>query len=248
MKVSVITACYNAADTIRATIESVLAQDYRDIEYIIVDGESKDKTLSVVREFGDKITRVHSEKDGGIYFALNKGLKLANGEVIAFLHADDIFASKTVISDVVKKFEESHADGVYGDLQYVDRQNTNHIVRNWKSGHYHPGMFLKGWMPPHPSLFLKRSCYERYGIFNTEFRTAADYELMLRFIHLHKIKIAYLHEVLVKMRVGGMSNLTLANRIKANREDKKAWLVNGLKPGMFTLVRKPLSKVVQYFR
>jgi glycosyltransferase len=109
-------------------------------------------------------------------------------------------------------------------------------------------MFLKGWMPPHPSLFLKRNCYERYGIFNTEFRTAADYELMLRFIHLHKIKIAYLYEVLVKMRVGGMSNLTLANRIKANREDKKAWLVNGLKPGMFTLVRKPLSKVVQYFR
>ena len=246
MKISIITACYNSAETIRDTIESVLAQDYTEIEYIIIDGASKDDTLKIVNEYQGRLTKVISEKDGGIYFALNKGIALATGEVIAFLHADDVYASPTVISDIMKKFAESGSDAVYGDLQYVERGNTDKVVRNWISGKYRDGIFLEGWMPPHPAFFLKRACYMKYGGFNTTFRTAADYELMLRMLHKHKISVGYVPKVIVNMRVGGVSNASIGNRIKANREDKRAWIVNGLKPGMFTLIRKPLSKLLQY--
>lgn len=245
MKISIITACYNSAATIRDTIESVLAQDYADIEYIIVDGQSSDNTLHIVNQYSPRITKIVSEKDDGIYYALNKGIDLATGDVIGILHADDFYASSTVISSVMKKMQ--NADAVYGDLQYVDRANTSKVIRNWKSGEYEDGMFLKGWMPPHPAFFLKTKCYEENGLFNTSFRTAADYELMLRMIHKYKVPIAYIPEVLVKMRVGGVSNVTLKNRIKANREDKRAWIINGLQPGWFTLMRKPLSKLRQYF-
>lgn len=246
MKISIITACYNSAETIRDTIASVLAQDYPEIEYIIIDGASKDNTLAIVNEYRNRITKVISEKDGGIYFALNKGISLASGEVIAFLHADDVYASKTVITDIMKKFKETGSDAVYGDLQYVERENMEKVVRNWISGPYNDGIFRKGWMPPHPAFFLKRICYIKYGGFNTTFRTAADYELMLRMLHKHKVSVSYVPEVIVNMRVGGVSNASISNRIKANREDKRAWIVNGLKPGMFTLIRKPLSKLLQY--
>lgn len=245
MKISIITACYNSDATIRDTIESVLAQDYADIEYIIIDGQSTDRTLHIVNEYSPRITKIISEKDDGIYYALNKGIALATGDVIGILHADDIYASNAVISSVMKKMES--ADAVYGDLQYVDRVNTAKVIRNWKSGEYKPGLFRKGWMPPHPTFFLKKKCYDEFGVFNTTFRTAADYELMLRMIHKHQVAISYIPEVLVKMRVGGVSNVTLKNRIKANREDKRAWIINGLKPGWFTLIRKPLSKLRQYF-
>jgi glycosyltransferase involved in cell wall biosynthesis len=246
VKISIITACYNSADTIRDTIESVLAQDYAEMEYFIIDGASIDNTLTIVNEYRDRITKVISEKDGGIYFALNKGISLASGEVIAFLHADDVYASKTVISDIMKKFKESGSDAVYGDLQYVERENTGKVVRNWISGKYRDGIFLEGWMPPHPAFFLKRTCYMKYGGFNTTFRTAADYELMLRMLHKHKVSVSYIPEVIVNMRIGGVSNASISNRFKANREDKRAWIVNGLKPGMLTLIRKPLSKLLQY--
>lgn len=245
VKLSIITACFNSADTIRDTIESVLAQDYADLEYIIVDGKSTDDTLKIVNEYAPRISKVVSEKDDGIYFALNKGISLATGDVIGILHADDLYTGRTVLSCVMEKMQI--ADAVYGDLQYVDRSNTNKIIRNWKSGHYHAGLFRKGWMPPHPTFFLKKKCYGQHGVFNTTFKTAADYELMLRMIHKHGISVAYIPEVLVKMRVGGVSNVTLKNRINANREDKRAWIINGLKPGMFTLIRKPLSKLGQYF-
>lgn len=244
MKVTIITACFNSAATIRDTIESVLSQDYAEIEYIIVDGASSDNTLAIVNEYSGRIAKVVSEKDSGIYFALNKGISLATGDVIGILHADDVYSGKGVISSVMQKMQQ--VDGVYGDLQYVDRSDLTKVIRNWKSGMYHAGMFRKGWMPPHPTFFLKKKCYDQYGTFNTSFRTAADYELMLRMIHKHGISLAYIPEVLVKMRVGGVSNVSLKNRIKANREDKQAWIINGLKPGMFTLIRKPLSKLGQY--
>lgn len=246
MKISIITACYNSADTIRDTIESVLSQNYADVEYIIVDGKSTDDTLRIVDEYKGRIAKVVSEKDNGIYFALNKGIELASGDVVGILHADDVYTNEAVISSVMKKMET--ADAVYGDLQYVDRKNISKVIRHWKSGIYHTGMFRKGWMPPHPAFFLKKKCYAQYGTFNTTFRTAADYELMLRMIHKHGVPVAYIPEVLVKMRVGGVSNVTLKNRINANREDKRAWLINGLKPGMLTMIRKPLSKLGQYLK
>lgn len=245
MKISIITACFNSADTIRDTIESVLAQDYREIEYIIIDGKSTDNTLSIVNGYSSRIAKIVSERDEGIYFALNKGLTLATGDVIGILHADDIYTSARVISSVMDKMKI--ADSAYGDLEYVDRNDTGKVLRNWKSGHYHAGMFRKGWMPPHPTFFLKKKFYDQYGMFNTTFKTAADYELMLRMIHKHHVTVAYIPEVLVKMRVGGVSNVTLKNRIRANREDKRAWEVNGLKPGLLTFIRKPLSKIGQYF-
>jgi glycosyltransferase len=246
VKITLITACFNSAATIRDTIESVLAQDYAEIEYIIIDGKSTDETLSIVNGYASRIAKIISEKDQGIYYALNKGIALATGDVIGILHADDVYTGPGVISSVMKKMET--ADAVYGDLQYVDRSNTSKVIRNWKSGQYRAGMFRKGWMPPHPAFFLKKSCYDRFGMFDTSFKTAADYELMLRMIHKLQVPVAYVPQVLVKMRVGGVSNVSLKNRIRANREDKRAWTVNDLKPGMLTLIRKPLSKITQYLK
>lgn len=247
-KISVITTTYNSASTIEDTIKSVIEQDYVNVEYIIVDGLSKDNTLEIVNKYKDKISKIISEKDNGIYDALNKGIAAASGDIIALLHSDDFFINKTVLSKVAAKFEESGADSVYADLYYVDQSNTNKIVRKWVSGKYKHGMFLNGWMPPHPAFFVKKSCYEKYGVFNLQFQSAADYELMLRFLHKHKISTAYINEYLVKMRTGGKSNASVKNRVKANQEDREAWTVNGLKPRFYTLTIKPLRKIIQFIR
>lgn len=248
LKVSVITVCYNSSETIESTIQSVLSQKYTSIEYIIVDGKSTDNTFSIIEKYKSKISKLISEKDNGIYDALNKGLAQATGDIVAILHADDFYTSNEVIADIVKVFEKEQVDCVYGDLQYVDRLNTSIIKRNWISGNYKKENFLKGWMPPHPAFFVKRKCYDNYGTFNISFKSAADYELMLRFLYKHNCSVVYLPKVLVKMRVGGKSNISLANRIKANREDKRAWIINDLKPGALTFIRKPLSKVGQFLK
>lgn len=246
MKVSIITVSYNSAETIEETIQSVLSQDYTEIEYIIVDGKSTDHTTEIVSKYHDKISKFISEKDKGIYDALNKGIALATGDIVGLLHADDLYSSTTVISDVVKQITSSNAAAIYADLNYVDRYNTTKVIRKWRSGNYKDGMFLKGWMPPHPTFFVKKTCYDTYGMFNLKLRSSADYELMLRFIHVNKIKISYLPKMIVNMRAGGQSNVSLLNRLKGNKEDHLAWELNGLKPGMFTLIRKPLSKLLQY--
>jgi glycosyltransferase involved in cell wall biosynthesis len=247
MKVSIITVTYNSAETVEDTIKSVVNQDYKDIEYIIIDGLSKDKTLEIVYQYKERIAKVISEKDLGIYDAIGKGIKNATGDIIVALNSDDMYASNDAISKVVELFKSSHADAVYGDLNYVDRFDTSKVIRKWKSGAYKKGHFLKGWMPPHPTFFVRNYCYQKYGSFNLSLKSAADYELMLRFIHKHEIKVAYLPKLIVNMRAGGQSNVSFKNRFKANREDRKAWEMNGLKPGLFTLIRKPLSKIKQYF-
>lgn len=246
MKVSIITVSYNSAETIEDTIQSVLSQEYTDVEYIIVDGKSTDHTAEIVSKYHNKISKFVSEKDKGIYDALNKGIALATGDIVGLLHADDLYANTNVISDVVKQFTSSNAAAIYADLNYVDRYNTTKVIRKWRSGNYKDGMFLKGWMPPHPTFFVKKTCYDTYGTFNLKLRSSADYELMLRFIHVNKIKISYLQKMIVNMRAGGQSNVSLLNRLKGNKEDHLAWELNGLKPGMFTLIRKPLSKLLQY--
>ena len=248
LKVTIITTCKNSESTIEDTIRSVLSQDHKNIEYIIVDGGSTDGTLNIIEKFKHKISKIIKEKDEGFYFAINKGIGEASGDVIGNLNSDDFYSDNTIISKVVKAFESEKAEGVYGDLHYVDKDNTSKIIRNWKSGKYEEGMFVKGWMPPHPTFFVLKKCYEKFGSFNTAFKSAADYEIMLRFIHKHKIKVAYIPEVLIKMRVGGKSNVTMKNRIMANLEDRKAWEINGLKPELFTLIKKPLSKLQQYLR
>lgn len=248
MKVSIITVCFNSASTIETTLQSVISQDYNNIEYIIVDGKSADDTLAIIEKCKNYISKIISEKDDGIYFAINKGVAAASGDIIGILHADDFYTTDHVISDVVKLMAAANAATLYGDLQYVHRENTDKIIRNWQAGNYTNDLFLKGWMPPHPAFFVKRSCYQKYGLFNTSLRSAADYEMMLRLLHKYKCSTVYLPQVLVKMRVGGKSNVSLMNRIKANREDKKAWKLNGLTPGLLTFIRKPLSKLGQYFK
>ncbi|MBL0328851.1 MAG: glycosyltransferase [Bacteroidetes bacterium] len=247
LKVSIITVCFNSSETIESTIQSVVSQNYSNIEYIIVDGLSKDQTMEIIHRYQDNISKVISEKDNGIYDALNKGIGLASGDIIAILHADDFYANENVISTIVDTFEKEQVDTVYGDLQYIDRFDVQKVKRNWISGKYNKQNFLKGWMPPHPSFFARKKCYDSFGVFNLILKSAADYELMLRFLFKNNVSVAYIPSVLVKMRVGGKSNMSLMNRIKANREDKKAWILNGLTPGFFTFIRKPLSKLGQFF-
>lgn len=249
MKVTIITITYNSAATLEDTLRSVVNQDYPNIEYLIIDGKSKDNTLQIVDKYKDKITKVVSERDKGLYDALNKGIALATGDIVGMLHSDDLYESNHVVSDIVKTFENNpSADGVYADLVFVERNDINKVTRTWESGDYEEGDFLSGWMPPHPTFFVKKECYERFGGFNTSLRLSADYELMLRMIHKNKIKLAYLPKVVVKMRMGGVSNVSLFVRLKANIEDKMAWKLNGMKPKLFTRFLKPASKIMQYFK
>jgi glycosyltransferase involved in cell wall biosynthesis len=246
MKVSIITITYNSAETVEDTIQSVLSQDYSNIEYIIIDGASKDDTMAIVNRYRDKIATIISEPDKGIYDAMNKGVRAATGDIIGILNSDDFYADNSVIGDIVKVIEQDNADACYADLVYVDRTATDKVIRSWKSGEYRHGDFLRGWMPPHPTFFVKRSLYDRHGLYSLELKSAADYELMLRFIHKHGVSMAYLPRVITKMRAGGQSNITIKNRWKANKEDRLAWKMNGLQPGFLTLIRKPLSKLIQY--
>jgi glycosyltransferase involved in cell wall biosynthesis len=247
-KISIITVTYNSAQTLEQTIQSVLAQTYPNVEYIIVDGKSSDNTLAVIEKYRDKITTVVSEKDDGLYHALNKGIALATGNIIGILHADDFYIDSTVLTKVVETFTAKKADAVYADLYYVDKDNTDKIIRTWKSGEYKVANFLWGWMPPHPTFFVKKEYYTKHGAFNTNLRTAADYEIMLRLLYRHKIKAAYLPKFIIKMRVGGQSNASVKNRVKANNEDRMAWKLNNLSPYFFTLTLKPLRKITQFLK
>lgn len=248
MKVSIITVCYNSEATIEDTVKSVLSQNHHETEYIIVDGKSTDDTLNIINKYRDQVDHFISEKDNGIYDAMNKGLALATGDVIGILNSDDLYSDQDVITNIVNTFKASGADAVYADLVYVDKKNTSEIKRYWKAGSYSSGLFKHGWMPPHPTFFVKKDIYDKFGKFNLQLKSAADYEIMLRFIHKHKIKVAYFPEVIIKMRAGGVSNVSIKNRLKANREDRLAWRINGLKPGLFTLYLKPLLKLGQFFR
>ncbi len=246
MKVSIITVVYNGSKTIQACIESVLNQTYNDIEYIVIDGNSTDGTQGIIEHFGSKIAVFRSESDKGIYDAMNKGIALATGEVVGILNADDFYKDKQVIEKIVNKFAETQAEGLYADLVFVDANALDKVTRYWRSGSYNDNSFLFGWMPPHPTFFVKRESYQKYGNFRLDLGTAADYELMLRFIHKHKVKMAYLPETIIIMRGGGASNDSAKSRIRANQNDQKAWRVNNLKPYFFTLWLKPLRKITQF--
>lgn len=247
MRVSIITVCYNSESTIQDTIKSVLHQDYKDIEYIIIDGQSTDQTLAIVNKYKNKIAHIISEKDNGMYDAINKGIHIATGKIIGILNSDDFYTDKQVISKIVDEIENKKVDSLYADLEYVHFKNISKTIRYWKSGTYRHGLFGNGWMPPHPTFFVKKDIYIQYGLYNTTFKSAADYELMLRLLHKHKVSTTYLKKTIVKMRVGGMSNASFKNRINANKEDRKAWEINGLKAKWYTLYLKPLSKLKQYF-
>ena len=245
--VTIVTATYNSAKTIRDTLASVASQDYPRIEHIIVDGLSKDNTLAIVSEY-PHVSRVISEKDAGIYDAMNKGISASAGDIIGLLNSDDFYVSNTIISQVVEQMLNEQTDTLYGDLVYVHPEQTNRVLRTWIAGDCKPNKFLFGWMPPHPTFFVRRQVYDQFGKFNISLKSAADYELMLRFLYKEKLSASYLPKVLVKMRAGGMSNATMRNRIKANAEDREAWRVNQLQPYFFTSWLKPIRKLTQYIR
>jgi glycosyltransferase involved in cell wall biosynthesis len=247
LKISIITVSYNSAATIEQTILSVINQSYQNIEYILIDGKSTDNTLKIAEKYKNKISKIVSEPDDGLYDALNKGIEMASGDVIGFLHSDDFYIDNFVIQKYADTFLKKNSDAAYADLYYVDKNNINKIIRKWKSGEYKPHSFINGWMPPHPTFFVKKDVYKKFGKFNLDFKSAADYELMLRFIQKHKISVAYLPEFTVKMRVGGTSNVSVKNRVNANIEDRKAWEINGLKPRFYTLYLKPFRKILQFF-
>lgn len=245
MRISVITATWNSASTVRDTLRSVAGQDLPGIEHIIMDGASKDETLRIVAEF-PHVAKVVSEKDKGIYDAMNKGIAQTTGDIVGILNSDDFYMNASVLRHVAETFERTGCGAVYGDLLYVDPVDTNKVIRYWRSGAYQPDAFRWGWMPPHPTFFVKREVYEKFGVFNLNLGTAADYELMLRFIHKNGVVPAYLPEVLVRMRNGGASSGSIKARWRANRRDREAWTVNGLEPFWFTPYVKPLRKLRQY--
>jgi len=244
MKVSIITAAYHDVKTIEGCINSVAKQTHSDVEHIIIDGGSTDGTVEVIKRYGDKIAYWVSEHDLGIYDAMNKGIKVASGEVIGILNADDFYADVKVIENIVKAISENNVDSCYGDLVYVSRNDVNRIVRYWKSGEFEKQKFEYGWMPPHPTFFCKREIYDKYGHFNLEFPLAADYELMLRFLYKYGVTTMYIPKVLVKMRTGGTSRpgkYTLGSI----KENYKAWKINDLKYPP-TMLLKPVKKIFQW--
>ena len=249
MKLSIITIAFNAADTIEDAVQSVLSQrrDGFELEYLVIDGASKDATLEILAPYQDRLTLI-SEPDKGIYDAMNKGVSLASGDCVGILNADDLYASDDVLMRVAALFKSSGAESVYGDLVYVDRDDPTQVTRTWNSGPFNRKAFLHGWMPPHPTFFVRKSVYDAHGLFSLELRSAADYELMLRFLYKSGITTAYLPSILVRMRVGGLSNASLGNRWRANREDREAWRMNELTPYPWTLFFKPLRKVSQLWK
>ena len=246
--VSIITTVLNGKKTIEDTINSILSQSFNNIEYIIVDGGSTDGTIEIVDKYKSKISKFISEKDKGIYDGMNKGIKLATGDIVGILNSDDVYASDDVIETVVKEMEGKNADVCWGDLVYVAKDNSNRSIRHWKSSEFQKGKFKKGWVPPHPTFFVRKFVYEKYGYFNLSFPIAADYELMLRFLEKEGIKSCYIPRILVKMRTGGESNKNVKNIIKQNIECYKAWGVNGLKITPFNIILKPLLKIGQFFK
>jgi len=246
MTISIITATYNNQTTIEHTIQSVLNQTYPNIEYIIIDGLSTDSTLNIIEKYKNKISKIISEADKGMYDALNKGIEIATGKVIGFLHADDFYTHNRVIENVLEAFKTENTESVYGNLEYVSAINSNKIIRHWKAGQFSLNKLKKGWMPPHPTFFVKKEVYDKLGGFNLKYKIAADYDLMLRFLGKHKISTAYLPEILVKMRWGGKSNRSLTNIIQKSREDYIALKENNI-GGLGSLFYKNFRKLGQFF-
>lgn len=247
VKISVITAVYNRQSTIASTIRSVCDQSFKNLEYIVVDGLSDDGTSRIIDGHLQQIDQSIREGDDGIYDALNKGISVATGDVVGFLHADDLFADKHTINRVADLFSTGDFDAVYGDLTYVDSGNTDKIIRYWKSNDYKRRKFRLGWMPPHPTVYIRKEIYEKFGTYRVDLGSAADYECMIRLMYKNEIRVGYIPHVQVKMRVGGESNASIKNRLNANQADRNAWIENGYSPPLGLRFTKPISKLPQYW-
>lgn len=213
----------------------------------MIDGGSTDGTVEIIERYRDRLACFVPRQDGGLYDALNKGVGQSHGDIVGILHADDRFADGRVLEDVAATLNDSNCDAVYGDLEFVDGHDPERVTRRWKAGPVSRAGLYTGWMPPHPTFFVRRECYEKYGLYRLDLGTAADYELMLRFLLVHGIRAEYIPRVLVRMRTGGASNASLGARWRANRMDRKAWEVNNLRPYPWTLLAKPMRKIGQWW-
>jgi glycosyltransferase involved in cell wall biosynthesis len=247
MKISIITATYNSATTLRDTLESLQKQEGVVFEVLLQDGGSTDETLEIAKNF--PFVEVISEPDTGLYNAMNRGIARATGDIVGILNSDDFYADAQVLQDVANAFtQDQDLEAVYGSLKYVDFHDTEKKIRYWKSGPYRRSSWLRGWMPPHPTFFVRKSVYDTHGGFNEQLRFAADYEFMLRCCYKYQIKVKCIPKILVHMRAGGVSNSSLKNRLQANKEDRLAWELNDLFPPVLLGLKKPLRKLPQWLR
>jgi glycosyltransferase involved in cell wall biosynthesis len=247
LKISIITVCYNSEAFIASAIDSVLSQSYSNIEYIVIDGNSNDSTLSIIQSYGDCIAKVVSEPDEGIYDAMNKGINLATGDVIGILNSDDFYIDNFVLAQVSEVFANSEIDACYADLIYVHQQDTNKVLRYWKSRTFVPGLFKRGWMPAHPTFFVRREIYEELGNFDLSYKFQADFELTMRFMEVYRIKTEYIPKIFIKMRVGGKSNNSIINIVKGNIEAYKACKKNYLFVLSIFSIVKMATRIPQFF-
>ena len=243
MKVSIITVSFNSAKTIADTIKSVLSQDFPEIEYIIVDGNSSDDTVKIIRQYENRISKWISEKDQGMYDAMNKGITMATGDVIGILNSDDVYMNNHVISDLTDLLEKQKAQVVFADLILVDQDDDNKVLRYYDSGHFHPDKFRYGWMPAHPTVFVRRELYQAVGLFSTTYQIAADYEMLIRMLAIQKAPYAYFPKPVVRMRSGGASTAGISRNWILNKEIVRACKENGIYSNMAMLLLKIPTKL-----
>jgi glycosyltransferase involved in cell wall biosynthesis len=248
MKVSIITVCYNSASHVEDAINSVAAQDYGNIEHIIIDGGSTDGTIALLEKHDGRIASWISEPDRGIYDAMIKGIGMATGEVIGLLNSDDFYYNSSIISQVAAAFEDQKIDAVYGDLIFIDPENLNRTVRTYSSAKWSPARFARGYMPAHPTFFVRRKYYEKFGLFETDYRIAADYEMLIRLLFVNKLKYKYLPLTMVKMRKGGVSSSGIKSNIVLNREIVRACRKHGIKTSALKIYPKYFNKVFELFQ
>ena len=247
VKISVITAVYNSANTLADAIASIASQSHDDIEHLIVDGASTDTSLDVIKANAHARMTAFSEPDDGIYDAINKGIRRATGDIVGLVHSDDFLAGPDTLAEIAHVFQNPNVEAFYSDLDYVSKDDTGKVIRHWKSGLFHPQKLRRGWMPPHPTLYLRRDVFERYGLYDTRFRISADYDFILRYFTKTRATPVYLPKVMYKMRVGGVSNSNLNKIVLKSREDYDALSRNNV-GGLSSLVFKNVSKVGQFLR
>lgn len=245
VKVSIITPAFNSALTIRDTISSVLAQTYPNIEYIVVDGLSTDQTLLILNEYKERISLIISEPDKGLYDAMNKGIQASTGDIIGILNSDDFFTSNKVIETIVRHFEKEDIDAIYGDVHFVDPSDLRKCVRYYSSAIFRPFLFRFGFMPAHPSFYVKRQCYEKFGVYALDYRIAADFDLLLRFLYMHKITSRYIKHDIVTMRTGGISTRNIRSRVWLNKEIIKICRTHGIRTHWILVSLKYLYKIFE---
>lgn len=244
MKVSIITSCFNRKETIRGAIESVLAQDYQDIEYIVVDGASTDNSLDIINEYKERIDIIVSEPDHGMYEAINKGIRMATGEIIGLVHSDDFLYDNHVISDIVNIFEETKADFVYGDGVYVNSDDTTKLVRNWIGGQYYRWKVGMGWLPLHPTCYIRRDVMLREGLYDETYHIAADTDLLVRYLYKAQLKVVYMKRKIIRMRMGGLSTDSKKRKLMWD-EDIRLYKSHGFK-ALPTKLMKMAWKIPQF--